>query len=78
MSATGPTAPLRASGAIQGGFSLQGPVDCFCTILRKEGARALYHGAHSNLYWTVGPALALAFYDQLQGMLGLNLDTGSE
>ncbi|KAL6061313.1 ADP/ATP translocase [Balamuthia mandrillaris] len=56
----------------------KGAVDCFCKIVREEGVRALYHGAYANVFRTVGSALVLVFYDQLQGMLGLNLGAGSE
>ncbi|KAL6077206.1 ADP/ATP translocase [Balamuthia mandrillaris] len=56
----------------------KGTADCFGKILKEEGVRALFKGAGANALRTVGSALVLVFYDQLQGMLGLNLGSGGE
>jgi solute carrier family 25 (adenine nucleotide translocator) protein 4/5/6/31 len=50
--------------------------DCLTKVLKEEGVRALFKGAGANALRTVGSAMVLVFYDQLQGMLGLNLGSG--
>jgi len=56
----------------------KGTFDCLGKIVKNEGGRALFKGAGANALRTVGSALVLVFYDQLQGMLGLNLPKGGE
>jgi solute carrier family 25 (adenine nucleotide translocator) protein 4/5/6/31 len=56
----------------------KGTADCLKKIVKNEGFRALFKGAGANALRTVGSALVLVFYDQLQGMLGLNLPKGGE
>jgi len=56
----------------------RGTADCFTKILKEEGTNALFKGAGANALRTVGSALVLVLYDQLQGMLGINLPGGSE
>lgn len=50
--------------------------DCFTKVLKEEGVNALFKGAGANALRTVGSALVLVFYDQLQGMLGINIGAG--
>jgi solute carrier family 25 (mitochondrial adenine nucleotide translocator), member 4/5/6/31 len=47
-----------------------GTMDCFRQIIKKEGVTALFKGAGANALRTVGSALVLVLYDQIQGMLG--------
>jgi solute carrier family 25 (adenine nucleotide translocator) protein 4/5/6/31 len=54
----------------------KGTFDCFGKIVREEGIRALFKGAGANALRTVGSALVLVFYDQLQGLLGVNIGAG--
>jgi len=54
----------------------KGSFDCLTKILREEGTRALFKGAGANALRTVGSALVLVFYDQLQGLLGINIGAG--
>jgi len=56
----------------------KGTADCLAKILKNEGTRALFKGAGANALRTVGSALVLVFYDQLQGILGLNIPKGGE
>jgi len=56
----------------------KGTADCLSKIVKTEGVRALFKGAGANALRTVGSALVLVFYDQLQGLLGLNLPKGGE
>jgi len=56
----------------------KGSADCLSKILKDEGMNALFKGAGANALRTVGSALVLVLYDQLQGMLGLNLGASSE
>jgi len=55
-----------------------GTFDCFTKILKNEGTTALFKGAGANALRTVGSALVLVLYDQMQGLLGLNLPGGGE
>jgi solute carrier family 25 (adenine nucleotide translocator) protein 4/5/6/31 len=50
--------------------------NCFTKILKDEGVRAMFKGAGANALRTVGSAMVLVLYDQLQGLLGLNLGSG--
>jgi solute carrier family 25 (adenine nucleotide translocator) protein 4/5/6/31 len=54
----------------------KGTFDCAGKILREEGITALFKGAGANALRTVGSAMVLVFYDQLQGMLGINIGAG--
>jgi len=56
----------------------RGTVHCFGKILKDEGSRALFKGAGANALRTVGSALVLVLYDQLQGIFGLNLGPSGE
>lgn len=56
----------------------RGSGDCLAKILKDEGINALFKGAGANALRTVGSALVLVLYDQLQGLLGLNLGSGGE
>jgi len=53
-------------------------MDCFGKVCKTEGVTALFKGAGANALRTVGSALVLVFYDQLQGVLGLNIKSGGE
>jgi len=55
-----------------------GTFDCLSKILKDEGVRALFKGAGANALRTVGSAMVLVLYDQLQLALGLNLGSGGE
>jgi solute carrier family 25 (adenine nucleotide translocator) protein 4/5/6/31 len=59
-------------------WAYSGTADCFGKILKQEGGKAFFKGAGANALRTVGSALVLVLYDQLQGMLGLNLGSGGE
>jgi len=50
--------------------------DCLAKIIKTEGTTALFKGAGANALRTVGSALVLVFYDQLQGLLGVNIGAG--
>jgi len=50
--------------------------DCLTKVIREEGLRALFKGAGANALRTVGSALVLVFYDQLQGLIGVNIGAG--
>jgi len=49
----------------------KGTIDCFKTIVTKEGPAALFKGAGANTLRTVGSAMVLVLYDQLRLMLGI-------
>ncbi|KAF0973167.1 hypothetical protein FDP41_008374 [Naegleria fowleri] len=51
----------------------KGTADCFTKILKEEGMNAMFKGAGANALRTVGSALVLVLYDQMQGLLGVNL-----
>jgi len=55
-----------------------GAVDCLGKIIKNEGTISLFKGAGANALRTVGSALVLVLYDQLQGLLGINLGSGGE
>jgi len=56
----------------------KGTMDCFTKVTKEEGMSALFKGAGANALRTVGSALVLVLYDQIQGMLGLDLGPSSE
>jgi solute carrier family 25 (adenine nucleotide translocator) protein 4/5/6/31 len=56
----------------------KGTFYCAGKIMKKEGIKAMFKGAGANALRTVGSAMVLVLYDQLQGMLGLNLGSGGE
>jgi solute carrier family 25 (adenine nucleotide translocator) protein 4/5/6/31 len=56
----------------------KGTLDCFVQITKNEGFTALFKGAGANALRTVGSALVLVLYDQMQGFLGINMPGGSE
>jgi len=56
----------------------KGSVDCLKKILKDEGSKALFKGAGANALRTVGSALVLVLYDQLQKILGVDLGGASE
>eukprot|EP00951_Prasinocladus_malaysianus_P027502 scaffold246963_cov46-Prasinocladus_malaysianus.AAC.1 len=47
----------------------KGTVDCFTKVASQEGMGALFKGAGANALRTVGSALVLVLYDQLQGLM---------
>jgi solute carrier family 25 (adenine nucleotide translocator) protein 4/5/6/31 len=55
----------------------KGTADCLSKILKNEGTKALFKGAGANALRTVGSALVLVFYDQLQGLICLHRPWGS-
>jgi solute carrier family 25 (mitochondrial adenine nucleotide translocator), member 4/5/6/31 len=50
----------------------KGSMHAFAKITKDEGLTALFKGAGANALRTVGSALVLVLYDQLQGMLALS------
>lgn len=56
----------------------KGTMDCLRKVLKDEGVSALFKGAGANALRTVGSALVLVFYDQIQQVLGLNLGPSAE
>jgi len=50
--------------------------DCLRKIMKEEGTTALFKGAGANALRTVGSALVLVLYDQLQLVLGVNIGAG--
>jgi len=54
----------------------KGTLDCLTKVMKEEGTSALFKGAGANALRTVGSALVLVFYDQLQGLLGVNIGAG--
>jgi solute carrier family 25 (adenine nucleotide translocator) protein 4/5/6/31 len=54
----------------------KGTFNCFGKILSEEGVRALFKGAGANALRTVGSAMVLVLYDQLQQMFGINIGAG--
>ena len=47
----------------------KGTVDCFVKVAKDEGMGAMFKGAGANALRTVGSALVLVLYDQLQGLI---------
>jgi len=56
----------------------KGTMDCTSKIMKDEGVSALFKGAGANALRTVGSALVLVLYDQMQKILGLDLGGSSE
>jgi len=50
-------------------WTYKGTVDCFRKILKDEGGKAFFKGAGANALRTVGSAMVLVLYDQLQLLL---------
>lgn len=50
-------------------WTYKGTTDCFSKILKEEGASAFFKGAGANALRTVGSALVLVLYDQVQTMI---------
>jgi len=50
-------------------WTYKGTSDCFKKILKDEGGTAFFKGAGANALRTVGSALVLVLYDQIQTML---------
>lgn len=59
-------------------WKYKGTIDCFSQVVAKEGPTALFKGAGANALRTVGSALVLVFYDEVQTMLNLGLPKGGE
>uniref|UniRef100_A0A061QXY6 ADP/ATP translocase n=1 Tax=Tetraselmis sp. GSL018 TaxID=582737 RepID=A0A061QXY6_9CHLO len=55
-----------------------GTADCFAKVAKNEGIGALFKGAGANALRTVGSALVLVLYDQLQGMLAKTAEIAKE
>ncbi len=53
-------------------------LDCWKKILVKEGPRAFFKGALSNVIRGSGGALVLVLYDQFQKFIGLEGGAGGE
>jgi len=47
-------------------------MDCFRKISKDEGMSAFFKGAGANALRTVGSAMVLVLYDQIQGLLAIN------
>jgi len=47
-------------------------MDCFRKITKEEGPTAFFKGAGANALRTVGSAMVLVLYDQIQGILAIN------
>jgi len=47
-------------------------MDCFRKIAKDEGMSAFFKGAGANALRTVGSAMVLVLYDQIQGLLAIN------
>jgi len=56
----------------------RGTADCFTKVLKDEGMTALFKGAGANALRTVGSALVLVLYDQIQSILGIEARGGGE
>jgi len=56
----------------------KGTLDCCSKVIKEEGMGALFKGAGANALRTVGSALVLVLYDQLQKMLGIDLGGSGE
>eukprot|EP00397_Hematodinium_sp_SG-2012_P021642 GEMP01022370.1.p1 GENE.GEMP01022370.1~~GEMP01022370.1.p1 ORF type:complete len:303 (-),score=54.19 GEMP01022370.1:1532-2440(-) len=51
-------------------WTYKNTTDCFSKIMRDEGFTAFFKGAGANALRTVGSAMVLVLYDQIQTMLG--------
>jgi solute carrier family 25 (adenine nucleotide translocator) protein 4/5/6/31 len=47
-----------------------GTADCFTKIMKDEGVTAFFKGAGANALRTVGSALVLVFYSEIQRAIG--------
>jgi len=54
----------------------QNTMDCFRKIAKDEGMSAFFKGAGANALRTVGSAMVLVLYDQIQGILGVEAKKG--
>jgi len=54
----------------------KGTSDCFAQILSKEGPTAFFKGAGANALRTVGSALVLVLYSELQRVFGIKGGSG--
>jgi solute carrier family 25 (adenine nucleotide translocator) protein 4/5/6/31 len=52
-------------------WTYKGTADCFSKISKNEGIPAFFKGAGANALRTVGAAMVLVLYDQLQTLFGL-------
>ncbi|KAG5186685.1 mitochondrial carrier domain-containing protein [Tribonema minus] len=58
------------SGKHRQHWNYAGAIDCFRTIIRKEGPTALYKGVAASALHGVGSAILLLVYDKLQRVFG--------
>lgn len=49
----------------------KGTGDCFASILKNEGGKAFFKGAGANALRTVGSAMVLVLYSEIQHALGI-------
>merc|ERR1719389_1096169 len=47
-------------------WAYKGTVDCFGKIMKEQGITAFFKGAGANALRTVGSAMVLVLYDQIQ------------
>lgn len=47
-----------------------GTADCFAKILKDEGIAAMFKGAGANALRTIGAALVLVLYSEIQKAMG--------
>jgi len=59
-------------------WTYSGTGNCFKKILADEGGKAFFKGAGANALRTVGSALVLVLYDQLQQIFGIEGVSGGE
>ncbi len=50
-------------------WTYSGTVDCFRSILRKEGITSFWKGAGANIIRTIGAALVLVLYGEIQALV---------
>ena len=50
-------------------WAYKGTADCFSKIMKEEGMTAFFKGAGANALRTVGSAMVLVLYDQIQLMI---------
>lgn len=51
-------------------WQYKGTTDCFSQILKNEGGKAFFKGAGANALRTVGAAMVLVFYSEIQRFMG--------
>jgi len=56
----------------------KGTADCFSKVAREEGVTAFFKGAGANALRTVGSALVLVFYSEIQRAMGMEVIGGGE